>query len=403
MNDRQRGERLFRAWREVTVPFDEDGGRARFLASAERSRSSPRTARGSVLLLAAAVVACAAVLLLWRGSPTPLRFVTSAGDGRVGAWLATDATTEMPLSFSEGTRVTILADSRGRVERLTADGASFLLERGEVRGEVVHRARTDWRILAGPFEVEVTGTVVDVAWDPARESFAVRVDEGRVVVRGPRLATQQVVRAGERCVVDLTAGTMRLSSTTDDAGAALVPEPDAATTAPPETPTASGAPIAPPIVRAPVAPWTTFEQRGDYDGAYAAAAGVGFASLYRASSADELLRLAHVGQLSGHRVVERESLLACRRRFPGTEQSAVAAYELGRASSPAEAATWFEAYLREQPSGLLAREALGRLVEARAAAGDAAAARDAAKRYLARYPTGPQAALARQVLGGARE
>jgi hypothetical protein len=112
------------------------------------------------------------------------------------------------------------------------------------------------------------------------------------------------------------------------------------------------------------------------------------------------LRLAQVAQLSGHRGTERESLLACRRRFPGTEQGAVAAYELGRASTPAEAATWFDAYLREQPGGPLAREALGRLLEARAGAGDDVGARDAASRYLAKFPDGPQAPLARRVLSG---
>jgi hypothetical protein len=59
--------------------------------------------------------------------------------------------------------------------------------------------------------------------------------------------------------------------------------------------------------------------------------------------------------------------------------------------------------VREQPSGALAREASGRLLEACIAAGDGAGARDAATRYLARYPSGPHAALARRVLSGAAQ
>ena len=108
--------------------------------------------------------------------------------------------------------------------------------------------------------------------------------------------------------------------------------------------------------------------------------------------------------MSGHRDTEREALVTCRRRFPGSERAAVAAYELGRSSSPSEASSWFgHLYLGEQPGGALAREASGRLVEARASAGDDRGAREAAARYLARYPNGPHAQLARQVLAGAHE
>ena len=40
-----------------------------------------------------------------------------------------------------------------------------------------------------------------------------------------------------------------------------------------------------------------------------------------------------------------------------------------------EAASWFETYLREQPSGPLMGDAFGRLMEARLRAGDATRAR----------------------------
>jgi hypothetical protein len=154
---------------------------------------------------------------------------------------------------------------------------------------------------------------------------------------------------------------------------------------------------------APPVPWTQLERKGDYEAAYAAAMSGGLASVLRASSADDLLRFAQVARLSGHRDTERDALVTCRRRFAGSEKAAVAAYELGRSSSPSEAASWFDTYLGEQPSGPLAREAAGRLFEARASAGDDRGARDAAARYLVRYPDGPHAPLARRVLAGAHE
>jgi outer membrane protein assembly factor BamD (BamD/ComL family) len=87
-------------------------------------------------------------------------------------------------------------------------------------------------------------------------------------------------------------------------------------------------------------------------------------------------------------------------------RAAVAAYGLGRIAfdqehAYAQAARWFAAYLNEQPVGPLAREASGRLMEAKQRSGDLAGARSSAQRYLREYPDGPQAALAQELLGQA--
>jgi outer membrane protein assembly factor BamD (BamD/ComL family) len=71
------------------------------------------------------------------------------------------------------------------------------------------------------------------------------------------------------------------------------------------------------------------------------------------------------------------------------------ASDRGRAN---EAVGWFQRYLAEEPSGPLAREAAGRLIELYRQSGDAASVRSAAESYLKNYPTGPHAGLARSVL-----
>ena len=76
----------------------------------------------------------------------------------------------------------------------------------------------------------------------------------------------------------------------------------------------------------------------------------------------------------------------------------MSAFLLGRSASGAQAIQWFSAYLKEQPSGALAREALGRLIEAYQATGDRVSSRAAAERYLKSYPDGPHATLAREAL-----
>jgi TolA-binding protein len=401
MSDKRLDPRLFRAWSAGSVPlFDEQAGRARFLERLAAGKSP--SGRRYVMLAAAAVVVCGVVLAGWR-TLSAVSFVTATGEGQAGAWLATSSSNELPLTFSEGTELVMAPGSRGRVEDLGRTGASFLLERGDVRARVVHRSNASWRFLAGPFEVRVTGTALGVDWDPARERFAVRVDEGSVVVSDPDVGAPQVVRAGEQYVVDLPSRTARISPRERGAPPDTDVPVDAGSDAFAVDPSTSPSPSA--ATRLPAAPvsWVKLDEKGDYDAAYVAALSAGLGSVLRASSADELLRLAQVARLSGHRDTEREALVTCRRRFAGSERAAVAAYELGRSSSPSEASSWFDTYLGEQPSGALAREASGRLVEARASAGDDRGARDAATRYLARYPDGPHAPLARRVLVGAHE
>ena len=409
-----RGDKLFRAWQDSEIPFEEGTGRGRFLEALGAGRARPRR-RVSLVLAAAATLAvggAGAGALVWWTTPPTLSFTTgeggAAGEGRTGEWLATGSANELPLDFSEGTHVVLEADSRGRVEEVGRAGAVVVVERGEVRAHVVHRANTSWRFRAGPFDVQVTGTTLAVEWDPQRERFTVKVDEGAVLVRGPSVGGS-VVRAHEQCVIDVPTRSMRLTSTDD--GAAAVPVAPIATAAPaatgapaeasPEIATPAPSPAGPPSfnpVRPAATGWSSLERRGEYEAAYDAAHDAGFAAVLRASSADDLLRLAQLSQLSHHGDSAREAWLTCRQRFPGTVQAALAAYELGRASAPAEAVRWFDAYIREQPAGPLVREASGRLIEAATGAGDSATARDAATRYLARYPSGPHAALARRIL-----
>jgi hypothetical protein len=412
-------DRLFRAWRDATPPLDEDEGRARFLGSVAEARANETTrsrrAQTGWLLAAAALILCAFGFGWWRRAAETLTFASASGPGEPGAWLSTTPEAELPLAFSEGTQVVLATDSRGRVEELGRTGAIFVLERGTVRAHVVHRAKTDWRFRAGPFDVQVTGTQLGVTWNPESERFTVRVDEGAVVVHGPSLGAEQTVRAGELCEVDVPARSMQVSSVADTASPtkALSPLPapqSTAAAAAPAAPTVPAVPSAPdPVTTPPALPapsstasslsWTRLEERGEYPGAYAAAQSAGFASILRSASGDDLLRLAQVSELAGHGSDAHQALLACRRRFPGSEPAAVAAYELGRASGPADAARWFGTYLTEAPAGPLAREAAGRRLEALASTGDGAA-HDAATEYLARYPRGPEAALAHRLVAG---
>ena len=121
---------------------------------------------------------------------------------------------------------------------------------------------------------------------------------------------------------------------------------------------------------------------------------------------EDLLLLGDVSRLSGHPVHAVRAYEKVRDRAPGTDSAANAAFSMGRVAfdqrdAYAEAARWFETYLNERGDGPLAREALGRRMEAMSRAGDRVGAGVVAEQYLRQYPEGPHAPLARTLRTGA--
>jgi hypothetical protein len=398
------GKRLFAAVQEALSRkpprLDSAKVRSRVLeAHAASNRGGRRRSAYGLAFAGIALVAAVAVVLVWRW-PAPASFEIAGQQGQVGSWLQAQAAQPLSLSFSEGSRVSLTAGSRARVGQLSRGGARIELERGSVKAEVRHRADTDWSFSAGPFDVAVLGTQLDVSWSPEARQFELRVLHGAVRVRGPLIQDGQEVRAGQLCRVDLKRGVMELgqvmaaAATADQRPAATMP-------APPESATGAGEPRdVERGVAEPARPsWAALAQAGKHGDAVVAAERAGLSSIYRSASAESLLDLARASRQAGRPDLERTTLLECRKRFPGQPAAAQAAYMLGRASPSAEAVTWFELYLREQPRGLLAREASGRVIESHLAMRNRSGAKRAASRYLAAYPDGPHASMARQALG----
>jgi hypothetical protein len=398
-------ERLIGAWVEAfdgeRPEIDRAGLRARVVAAHEASQPRPVVSRWAFggFAAAAAVAATMAIIRLgWWSTPT---FTVAGQHGEVGEWLATSATEQLPLDFSEGTHVDIAAGSRARVEEVSRHGARVVVERGALSAHVTHRPEAAWHFAAGPFDVLVVGTSLSVNWDPTSGMFELGVQRGSVMVKGPLIKAAQEVRAGERCRVDLAQQSMNL----EEVAKAGPPAPDLNLMPQPEAPAESAASAATNRAAVPSsgAAWLALAHDGKYRDAIAAAERTGLGRIYQSASSDDLLELARSARLAGREDVEHDALMACRQHYKGQPSAAKAAYLLGRAAGPKDAVQWFETYLREQPSGMLAREAAGRLIESHQRAGNIAGARQAAARYLASYPDGPQAATARALLAGSRD
>ncbi|MBX3207250.1 MAG: FecR domain-containing protein [Labilithrix sp.] len=404
----------------------------------DRARQDRRFAVVAGLTLAATMALTA--FFAWpRERPEPpraeqasapnLSFVVGEGAseerGATGAFIAAPESTETPLTFSDGSTLRLAPAAKLRVAELARDGARVLVESGTVHVSVVHRDDTRWAIEAGPFEVRVTGTQFDVVYDPASTGLVVRMREGSVFVRGCGLLGDEGRRllAGEQLQVSCKDKAMSLSaadaldpagapdpasasepaSASDPAGAPppAAASPTAGAVATPHEPPAAVPSTTPPAARGPRAV-IGLARKGAHSEALMAAEANNFGATCEALDGPELLVLADAARYAGRFDRANEALEVARRRFAGTDAAATASFELGRIAMDVRrelsvAGDHFETYLRERPNGSLAREALGRALEARSRAGDSARAERLAVRYLAAYPDGPHAKLARKL------
>jgi transmembrane sensor len=406
------------AFRALPVPRDP----SRLMSELARRDNRRRVLRRCSGL---AVVVVLVFFLFVRSQPLSFE-VGGVGPGRVGAWISAQAE-PVPLAFSDGTELTLAADARARIVAVENTGARVVLEQGTLSAHVVHRGDTRWTVVAGPFEVRVTGTRFEVVWLPAADVFELRLKEGAVTVTGPSLGKGRDLHAGEVLQIDARdpedPGASGPRGGTGPHAAAPASNPDAGVIAP-ESAAASSSSVRLPVARA-VAPAAspgsaprasparassprrgvlkslrTLAAAGKYSKVVQVAQANDFSALCREADADDLMLLADAARLSGAAEPARDALLSLRERFPRDPRAATAAFLLGRVffeqlNAHAQAAHWFGVYLDEQPRGELADDALSRLAEARALSGDPAGAREAARRYLRLNPNGPQAERAK--------
>lgn len=385
-------------------------------------KPAPARLRLGQWALAVAGALTLGLLVVRHAAPRTLAFTAGEKPGVMESWVSAPDGHAVPLRFSDGTVLTLAPSSRARVVAIDPNGASLALENGAVHAEVVHRDHSAWRLMAGPLVVRVTGTRFDLSWSASTEEFSLAVSEGSVVVSGASLGEERPVRAGETMRVlvaehglSITSAlaapsapsvTVTTSSSALDRRAEGTPSgspPPAASAAPPVSEAHASADRSDPAAAAHAPDWRELARRGSVREAFAAADASGFDAACLHATASELLLLGDGARLSGNVARARQAFTRLRSAFPADPRRAAAAFALGKvafdqAHSYAEAADWFATSIREQPGGSLAREAAGRLIEARRRSGDQAGARAAAENYLAHYADGPHADLARSLL-----
>ncbi len=364
-------------------------GRARFI-EATRQGGASRTLRASWLWAGPFAVTCA--FAVWAiATRAPSAPPVAIAPTPVASHVRLEVPAQGPslLELEPGTSVELSQGTLAYASTTAPGRRRVELVRGKLRLSVDPARHTAWTVSAGTVEVSVVGTIFSVERDEVSKDVRVAVERGVVqVVSGADRSRQVRLEAGQSAV----ARAERLDVT------------GSADPVPTHEPKAGSAPELTGVVPPALGPSAQelFQSRyraRDYRGALAAAEQAGFTDLLRAWDRAALSRLADAARLAGEPSRAQQALERLRERFPGSRESADAAFLLGRLhadslKAPASAARWFERYLAEMPSGSYAQEAQGRWMVAARTAGDIRTAQGVASTYLERYPKGPYASTA---------
>lgn len=391
------GERLrtYQA-RELSAdlsPFDAQG-----LVSGARERGQRRRLRRMRLAVAASAVSVA-LLAGWvnlsssQDAMSPAFYSVNelepTGDVNQIVYAGNGAS---ELRFS-GAEVTLGEGGSLLVEELRAPGAAIRLQQGTLDCRVDPVAQGSWAVRAGAYVVRVVGTVFAVVWEPESGHFETNVTRGIVDVTGPGIEGVRRLEAGASLVIEGRPQVAELPPEVEAVDTAQGPEdtrvPEKKGREAPDAPATKG--------------WRELARDGKFSESMAAVHAAGYERTVSMLSAAELLKLADVARMAGESGRASALLHQVRSRSAGSSSAAIAAYSLGTTAFDQQgnysaAAGWFQTYLAEAPSGPLAREALGRLMEAQHRAGNRAQARQAAEKYQRLYPQGLHGPLAKRIL-----
>ena len=373
-------------------------------------------------MAAASVLAAVGIVRMarvrWPASRPALTYRIEGGSLVDGGYLRESNHAGVKVFFADGTEFILMPGTRSRLRTVDSSGARLAIEHGTASFQVTPGSERKWTVDVGPFLVTVKGTVFTASWDATTEKFDLKLRHGRVTVSGPLSGSDIVLRAGQRLRVDLSKDETLITE--------QKPEEDwLGATAGPAAPAVEVPRDRPPAVpRKPAVQGGVAQPRptavagieGDHRWAEALAAGqldrilaevekAGVKATLERATSDDLFALADAARYRKRVKLARDTLLAERRRFPGSPRTVDVAFLLGRVEEMrergmAQAVEWYDEYLTRTPSGTYASEALGRKMTLTSKLEGPAPARLIAQEYLRRFPNGTYAGPARALQRG---
>jgi TolA-binding protein len=397
--DKQTAELVGLAQRELhgDTLLSDEAGFARLQARMNQPRSRWLAGWMPAAGLAVSAVALATVLYL-RSGHDQITFEVAGGALADNGRVVGEADTR--IRFSDGSEATLSRGSEAAVQNLTEHGAEVVLKRGSMHVKIAKKPQAAWKVAAGPYDVQVTGTAFDVSWSTQAQAFDLRMASGAVIVTGPLAMAGIPLKAGQRMFGGVAEG--RLTVEGGGAPVAVVAAPAERTEPTPAPPVAVATPAAEAKAAVPQSEahaWTRQVAQGHFAAVIQDAEQRGMDRTLASGSLEELAALADAARYSGRAQIAKRVLMAERQRFPGSAAARDAAFFLGRIAeeSGGGAIEWYERYVAESPRGSYASQAFGRKMMLLYKQRGASAAKPVATEYLTRYPNGPYAAAARKI------
>jgi TolA-binding protein len=389
----------------------------RWLAQIRGRRGGPLRLAWAAVALAASVAVVAILIATFRRAAPPLEVAITGGHLASDGAIETDTGKAPRLQFSDGSGIQLSVAAHVSLRHLDGYGATVSVRDGEADVDIIHRTGAKWTFEAGPFVIRVTGTAFRFVWDPETKEFDLLMQRGTVEVQGPLTDGAVALRAGQHLFVHVRRGEAvireRDAENAADGAGSSEPAPEAAPSASlgiggesqavvQGTPSDSDRALTPSAHPENVGEnWPVLVASGDYDAVMVDARRRGLDGTLDRASAKGLAALADAARYRRDDNTARRTLVAERRRFPGSTLAREAAFLLGRLdeaqNNSTAAVQWYKKYTSEDPDGRYVSEAQGRTMILLAATSPDGA-RSVAEDYLRRFPSGAYAARARAVV-----
>lgn len=336
--------------------------------------------------LAAAALTIAVTSLLAPGALTyeVVGAVDQGGHIKAGA-------TPARLTFSDDSTIVANPETALSLSVVGEHAALARVQAGKLSVKVTHADETDWRFLAGPYEVRVIGTEFELDWTPATEQLSVVMHEGRVRVIGPE-AGETFLNGGQSRTFGTPPKPRLASAALDARGTSTHSAAGTAQEAAVEVPVGRSL-----NVKSPPS-WAKLVGKGLFSEVVQEAERVGLEHALNTRGVHELQALAQAAHYTGRSALALDAWAKVRQRFGGKQ----AAFFMGRIydqrGNAQSALRWLNVYLAEAGSDVYASEALGRKLTLVQRLQGEAQAEVVAREYLRRFPKGAYARTARTLM-----
>ena len=194
--------RLVRLAQEATTDpsSSEQNGLARLESEIARRRLQRRARSNGLswLIVMDLAVSIAAIVLVIIYRHSVPGFAVEHGRAGNGAYVP--VLDDARIRFADGAEAVLESGARTRVAEVYPGGARIVLEDGKAHFCITPMHSAKWLVGAGPYSLQVAGTVFDVAWIESEASLDLWLHTGSITIFGPLFPKGLAVRPGQRLI-----------------------------------------------------------------------------------------------------------------------------------------------------------------------------------------------------------